>query len=82
LNNKGCTETLSSKTFIIICYEKQAYDSSKKQVTEKSLIIQAAFKQAVTDDLDKKSRLGQYAVLWRNNQIYLQGSDAPETSRK
>ncbi|MGZ8159345.1 MAG: hypothetical protein ACXWT1_15945 [Methylobacter sp.] len=54
----------------------------KKQASEKSLMIQAALKQAVADALDNKSRLGQYAVLWENNQLFYKGSDAPETSRK
>lgn len=54
----------------------------KKRPSEKSLMMQAALKQAVTDALDKKSRLGQYAVLWENNRLLYKGSDAPEISRK
>ncbi|MDO8844083.1 hypothetical protein [Methylicorpusculum sp.] len=54
----------------------------KKRPSEKSLIMQAALKQAVTAALDKKYRLGQYAVLWENNRLLYIGSDAPEISRK
>jgi hypothetical protein len=54
----------------------------KKQASDKSLLIQAALKQAVTDALDKKNRLGQYAVLWENNHLLYKGSDAPDTTRK
>ncbi|MCD2449350.1 hypothetical protein GO003_002970 [Methylicorpusculum oleiharenae] len=57
-------------------------NSNKKQPSEKSLMIHAALKQAVADALDKKSRLGQYAVLWENNGMFFKGSEAPEISRK
>ena len=55
---------------------------SKKRPSEKSLMMQAALKQAVANELDKKSRLGQYAVFWENNRVLYKGSDATEISRK
>lgn len=55
---------------------------SKIRPSEKSLMMQAALKQAVANALDKKSRLGQYAVFWKNNRVLYQGSDAPEISRQ
>ena len=54
----------------------------KNRPSDKSLLIQAALKQAVTAALDKKSRLGQYAVLWENNRLLYKGNDAPEIPRK
>lgn len=37
-----------------------------------------ALRQAVTKTLDRKRRLGQYAVLWEENRIVLDGPDAPQ----
>ena len=39
--------------------------------------ILAALRQAVQGNLEKKRRLGHYAVLWRNGQPLLLGEDAP-----
>ncbi len=36
-----------------------------------------ALKQAVTEALERKRRLGQYAVVWRNGQVVCIGPDAP-----
>jgi len=37
-------------------------------------------RQAVGKTLEKKRRLGQYAVTWKNGQPVVQGEDAPETT--
>jgi len=37
-----------------------------------------SLKHAVADALEKKKRLGQYAVLWENNKPVLVGEDAPQ----
>jgi hypothetical protein len=37
-------------------------------------------KRAVDEALDRKRRLGQYAVVWRDGRIVLVGPDAPATS--
>ena len=37
----------------------------------------AALQRAVTKALDRKRRLGQYAVLWENDRMVLIGPDAP-----
>jgi len=55
----------------------------KNTASEQSLIIQSALKQAVSNALEKKRRLGQYAVVWENNQLLYKGNDAPKaTSNK
>ncbi len=38
-----------------------------------------SLKQAVTKELEKKKRLGHYAVLWENDKPLLIGEDAPQT---
>ena len=37
----------------------------------------AALQRAVTKALDRKRRLGQYAVLWEEDRMVLVGPDAP-----
>lgn len=37
-----------------------------------------ALQSAVTEALDKKRRLGQYAVFWDGKAVILEGEDAPE----
>lgn len=36
-------------------------------------------RQSVSKALDKKRRLGQYAVIWKNGRPVITGEDAPET---
>jgi hypothetical protein len=50
----------------------------RKQPSEKSRIILASLKEAVANALEKKRRLGQYAVMWENNQLVYKGDDAPQ----
>ena len=52
----------------------------KNTASEQSIIIQSALKQAVSNALEKKRRLGQYAVVWENNQLSYKGNDAPEVT--
>lgn len=49
-----------------------------KQPSEQSKIVLNALKQASSNELDKKRRLGQYAVLWENGQLVYKGEDAPK----
>lgn len=37
-----------------------------------------ALQTAVTNTLEKKRKLGQYAVIWENGQPVLIGNDAPK----
>lgn len=41
----------------------------------------AALKKAVTQALDRKKRLGQYAVVWKDDKPVTIGDDAPKDSR-
>ncbi len=50
----------------------------KKQPSEHSKVVLASLKAAVTNALEKKRRLGQYAVFWENGQIIYKGDDAPQ----
>lgn len=40
-----------------------------------------ALQTAVANSLDKKQKLGQYAVIWHNGQPVQTGSDAPKATR-
>jgi hypothetical protein len=40
-----------------------------------------ALKEAVRKSLDKKKRLGQYAVTWQDGRPVLVGEDAPKVSQ-
>ncbi len=41
-------------------------------------VILDALQQAVTNALERKRRLGHYAVLWSGNAPLIVGEDAPE----
>ena len=49
------------------------------QPSEKSLIILKALKAAVTQALEKKRKLGHYAVMWEDDKVVYKGEDAPKT---
>ena len=38
-------------------------------------------KRAVAEALEKKKRLGQYAVLWKNGKPVMIGDDVPENDK-
>jgi hypothetical protein len=40
-----------------------------------------ALQTAVANNLEKKQKLGQYAVIWRNGQPVQSGGDAPEAAQ-
>lgn len=46
-------------------------------LSEEDKIILDALKSAVTNALEKKRKLGQYAVIWDGNKSVLTGADAP-----
>jgi hypothetical protein len=52
---------------------------SKHPPSEKSQQTLETMKQAVAKALDKKRRLGQYAVFWEDGKPVLIGEDAPQT---
>ena len=37
-----------------------------------------SLRRAVAEALERKRRLGQYAVFWRNGQVVFEGPDAPQ----
>lgn len=41
-----------------------------------------ALREAVAETLEKKRRLGQYAVFWEDGRIVLRGEDAPKKEQK
>ena len=53
----------------------------KNQPSEQSRLILNSLKQAANNVLEKKRRLGQYAVLWENEQIVYKGEDAPRQEK-
>jgi hypothetical protein len=54
----------------------------EKQPSEKSQVILSALKDAVANALEKKRKLGQYAVVWEDNKLVYRGEDAPQIESK
>lgn len=54
--------------------------TSKAKLSEKGQIILDALQKAVTQTLERKRRLGQYAVVWRDGKPIMIGEDAPKVS--
>lgn len=46
--------------------------------TSKNRLILESLERAVANTLEKKRRLGHYAVLWKDGKVVLQGEDAPD----
>lgn len=58
-------------------------NATRKAVpSEKGQIALATLKSAVAQALERKRRLGQYAVIWQNGKPVMVGEDAPEVDRK
>ena len=49
----------------------------KKEPSEKAKVILDALQKAVTKELEKKRKLGHYAVFWDGEKPVLVGEDAP-----
>ncbi len=45
--------------------------------SQESLVIQTVLNKAIAATLEKKRRLGQYAVFWENDKVVYRGDDAP-----
>jgi len=54
--------------------------TSKAKLSEKGQVILDSLQKAVTQELEKKRRLGQYAVVWREGGPVMIGEDAPKAS--
>lgn len=52
----------------------------KTTPSEEGQIILDSLQKAVTQALEKKRRLGQYAVVWRDGKPVMIGEDAPKVS--
>jgi len=50
--------------------------SLKSTPSEKSRLLLDALKTAVAHELEKKRRLGQYAIIWKNGKPVRVGSDS------
>ncbi|MBX9637960.1 hypothetical protein [Nitrosomonas sp.] len=52
----------------------------KVKLSKESQVILDSLQKAVTQALERKRRLGQYAVVWRNGGPVMIGEDAPKVS--
>ena len=51
--------------------------TSKPTPSEESKLILESLRKAVAKDMEKKRRLGHYAVVWRDGKPVFIGEDAP-----
>ncbi|MDP2223127.1 hypothetical protein [Nitrosomonas sp.] len=54
--------------------------TSKVKLSEEGQVMLDSLQKAVTQALEKKRRLGQYAVVWRDGKAVMIGEDAPKVS--
>ncbi len=54
--------------------------TSKVKLSEEGQVMLDSLQKAVTQALEKKHRLGQYAVVWRDGKAVMIGEDAPKSS--
>lgn len=52
----------------------------KTTPSEEGQVILDSLQKAVTQALEKKRRLGHYAVVWRDGKAVMIGEDAPKAS--
>jgi hypothetical protein len=52
----------------------------KKTPSKEGQILLDTLQKAVSETLEKKKRLGQYAVVWRDGKPVVTGEDAPKPS--
>ena len=48
-----------------------------KTISQAGQLMLESLRQSVTEALEKKRRLGQYAVIWQNGKPVFVGDDAP-----
>lgn len=53
-----------------------------RSLTEETQVILDALKRTAAETLDRKRRLGHYAVVWRDGKPALIGADAPDLQGK
>ena len=54
--------------------------TSKVKLSKEGQVMLDSLQKAVTQALEKKRRLGQYAVIWRDGKPVMMGEDAPKVS--
>lgn len=54
--------------------------TSKAKLSEEGQVILDSLQKAVTQELEKKRRLGHYAVVCRDGKPVMIGEDAPKAS--
>jgi len=54
----------------------------KKMPSEEGKQLLETLRKAVSKTLERKRRLGQYAVTWKDGRPIVTGEDAPETNEK
>jgi hypothetical protein len=52
----------------------------KKTPSKEGQLLLDALQKAVSETLERKRRLGQYAVVWRDGKPVVTGEDAPKSS--
>jgi len=57
-------------------------NTAQKQPSKHSVLVLNALKQATSNEIEKKRRLGQYVVLWENDAIVYKGEDAPKQEKR
>ena len=55
--------------------------TSSRTASQDSQVMLNTLKTAVNKTLDKKKRLGQYAVIWSDDKPVLIGADVPEENK-
>ena len=52
--------------------------TSKKTLSKEGQILLVSLQKAVAQTLEKKKRLGQYAVVWQEGKPVVTGEDMPQ----
>ncbi len=52
----------------------------KKKPSKEGQVLLDTLQKAVSETLEKKKRLGQYTVVWRDGKPLVTGEDAPKLS--
>ena len=48
------------------------------QLSPETLLMLDTLREAVQQALERKRKLGEYAVLWKDGKVVLEGEDAPK----
>ena len=57
-------------------------NTTRNQPSKESQLILGALKEAVANAMERKRKLGQYAVVLENDKLVFKGEDAPQTHTK